>query len=223
MVPLELPSLLPFCQICQFPSAISVLQNGIRPTRSKALLPPDDDIARTQVMNRRSTDTMSRHIFLLSIVLLLAGTRVFAQAGSSEPKADVAFWIDHWSRPPVIVFGPEEEAFYQNMQIILFPYDNHDDPTNPNALESNVQWLKDHPNVRFYIDGYASSRGDWLYNLALSQRRADWVKQLLVSRGIAEGRVKVSAGWGELYPVCPETNDECWSKNKVVRFVYSPN
>ena len=166
---------------------------------------------------------MSRHIFLLSIVLLLAGTKAFAQAGSSEPKTDVAFWVDHWSRPPVIVFGPEEEAFYQNMQSVLFPYDNHDDPTNPSALESNVQWLKEHPNVRFYIDGYASSRGDWLYNLGLSQRRADWVKQALVSRGIAERRLKVSAGWGELYPVCPETNDECWSKNKVVRFVYSPN
>lgn len=167
---------------------------------------------------------MSRHIFLLSIALLLAAAATaLAQAGSSEPKTDVAFWVDHWSRPPVIVFGPEEEAFYQNMQIVLFPYDNHDDPTNPIALESNVQWLKDHPNVRFYVDGYASSRGDWLYNLGLSQRRADWVKQALVSRGIAERRIKVSAGWGELYPVCPETNDECWSKNKVVRLVYSPN
>ncbi len=167
---------------------------------------------------------MSRHIFLLSIALLLAAAATaLAQAGSSEPKTDVAFWVDHWSRPPVIVFGPEEEVFYQNMQIVLFPYDNHDDPTNPIALESNVQWLKDHPNVRFYVDGYASSRGDWLYNLGLSQRRADWVKQALVSRGIAERRIKVSAGWGELYPVCPETNDECWSKNKVVRLVYSPN
>ena len=27
---------------------------------------------------------------------------------------------------------------------------------------------------------------------------------------------------GDLYPVCPETNDECWSKNRLVRFVYSP-
>lgn len=166
---------------------------------------------------------MRRNIFLLCIVLVLAATAAFAQGRSAEPQTDVAFWVNHWSRPPVIVFGTEEEAFYQNMQVVLFPYDNDDDPTNPSALESNVQWLKDHPNVRFYIAGYASSRGDWLYNLNLSQRRADWVQEALVKRGIAESRIKVIAGWGEIYPVCPETNDECWGKNKVVRFVYSPN
>lgn len=164
---------------------------------------------------------MRQHIFRLSILLLLACSAAFAQAG--EPKTDVTYWVDHWSQPPVIVFGPEEEAFYQNMQIVLFPYDDHDDPSNPDAIESDVRWLKDHSNVRFYVDGYASSRGGWLYNLGLSQRRADWVKQALVSRGIAESRIKVAAGWGELYPVCPETNDECWSKNRLVRFVYSPN
>lgn len=166
---------------------------------------------------------MSRQIFPLSAALLLACTVALAQAGSPEQNTDVAYWVDHWSRPPVIVFGSDEEAFYQNIQVVLFPYNDHDDPSNPSALESNVQWLKDHPKVRFYIDGYASSRGGWLYNLRLAQRRADWVKQALVGRGIAENRIKVSAGWGELYPVCPETNDECWSKNRLVRFVYSPN
>jgi len=166
---------------------------------------------------------MIRNIFLLSILLPVIGSTAFAQAGSEEPKSNVAYWVDHWSRPPVIVFGPDEEAFYQNVQTVLFPYNDHDDPSNPDVLESNARWLKDHPNVRFYVDGYASSRGDWLYNLRLAQRRADWVKQELISRGIAESRIKMSAGWGELYPVCPETNDECWSRNRLVRLVYSPN
>jgi|SRR5215471_5187539 len=167
---------------------------------------------------------MNRDICLLTVALLLSATVALAQegsaAGSVEAKTDVAFWVDHWSRPP-IVFGPEEEAFYQNVHVLLFPYDDHDDLSNPDVLESNVRWLKDHPNVRFYVDGYASSRGQWLYNLNLSQRRANWVKQELVSRGIADSRIRVAAGWGELYPVCPETNDECWSKNRLVRFVYS--
>jgi outer membrane protein OmpA-like peptidoglycan-associated protein len=87
----------------------------------------------------------------------------------------------------------------------------------------NVQWLKDHPSDRFYIEGYASSRGDLGYNLDLSKRRADWVKQALISKGIAENRIVLAVPWGQLYPVCPELNDECWSKNRVVRFVYVPN
>ena len=166
---------------------------------------------------------MSRHVLLISAIVLLTSPVIVAQTEPGTPKTDVAFWVDHWSRPPVILFGPEEETFYQNMQVVLFPWNDHDEPSNPSALDSNVQWLKDHPNVRFYVDGYASSRGDWLYNLGLSQRRADWVKNALVSRGIAESRIKVTAGWGQLYPVCPETGDECWSKNRLVRFVYSPN
>ena len=129
---------------------------------------------------------MRRHVFLISAIVLLTSPVICAQTDLNGPTRDVSFWVNHWSRPPVIVFGPQEETFYQNMQTILFPYNDHDEPSNASALDSNVQWLKDHPNVRFYVDGYASSRGDWLYNLRLSQRRADWVKQTLVSRGIAE-------------------------------------
>lgn len=166
---------------------------------------------------------MRRHAFLFPAIVLLSSPAMFAQTETGGPNRDAAFWVDHWSRPPVIVFGPQEETFYQNMQVIMFPWNDHDEPSNPTALDSNAQWLKDHPDVRFYVDGYASSRGDWLYNLHLSQRRAEWVKQQLVSRGVAESRIKVAAGWGELYPVCPETNDECWTKNRLVRLVYAPN
>jgi outer membrane protein OmpA-like peptidoglycan-associated protein len=156
-------------------------------------------------------------------MLLLTSTGIFAQQGATEPSADVAFWVGHWAQPRVVLFGPEEEAFNNNVHEIMFPWNDHDDPSNPGTLEENVRWLKDHPNARFYIDGYASSRGELIYNLALSQRRADWVKQALVSKGIAENRIVVAAGWGQLYPVCPELNDGCWSRNRLVRFAYSPN
>jgi outer membrane protein OmpA-like peptidoglycan-associated protein len=165
---------------------------------------------------------MNWRTFLVALILLSSSTRIIAQAGSAG-SLDKSYWVDYWSRPPLIMFGPDEEAFNKNMQIVLFPYNDHDDPSNPAALDSNAQWLKDHPNVRFYVDGYASSRGDLVYNLALAQRRADWVKRALISRGVAENRIKIATGWGELYPVCPETNDECWTKNRLVRFEYAPD
>jgi len=120
------------------------------------------------------------------------------------------------------MFGPDEEAFNKNLQVLFFPWNDHDEPSNPAVLDSNAQWLKDHSNVRFYVDGYASSRGDLVYNLALAQRRADWVKRALISRGVAENRIKIATGWGQLYPVCPELNDECWTKNRLVRLQYAP-
>jgi len=164
-----------------------------------------------------------RVVFAVITMLPLFTTGIFAQQISSESSADVALWVAYWGQPRVILFGPEQEAFIKNVQEILFPWNDHEEPSNPSALDENVRWLKDHTNDRFYINGYASSRGDLVYNLALSQRRADWVKQALISKGIPENRIVLAVGWGQLYPLCPEENDECWSKNRRVRLSYSPN
>jgi outer membrane protein OmpA-like peptidoglycan-associated protein len=166
-----------------------------------------------------------RLAFTIAAMLLLSfsSTTALAQDQTSQSSADVASWVAYWAAPPVILYGHEEDAFYKNMKGIMFLRNDYDSPTNPGTLDDNVQWLKDHPSVRFYVDGYASITGDVLYNLALSQRRAEWVKQTLVSRGISENRIVVAAGWGELYPACAENTQECRDKNKLVRFVYSPN
>lgn len=173
-----------------------------------------------------------RPVITVIAILLLSSIELFAQQGSSPASTDVAFlesptdisyWVAYWGKPRVVLFGPEEEAFNSNVHEIIFPWNEYDGPSNPDVLDADVQWLKDHANDRFYIDGYASSRGELGYNLSLSRRRADWVKQTLISKGIAENRIVLAVPWGQLYPVCPELNDECWSKNRVVRFVYSPN
>jgi outer membrane protein OmpA-like peptidoglycan-associated protein len=173
-----------------------------------------------------------RFVLVAVTLMLFASITLFAQRGTSrgfgdaaftEAPTDVAFWVAYWGNPRVVLFGSEQEAFNQNVHEILFPWNDHDEPSNPNTLDDNVQWLKDHPGDRFYIEGYASSRGELGYNLDLSKRRADWVKQTLISKGIPENRIVLAVPWGQLYPVCPELNDECWSKNRVVRFVYSPS
>jgi outer membrane protein OmpA-like peptidoglycan-associated protein len=154
--------------------------------------------------------------------LFLSSIAMPQEAGTNTPS-DVAFWVAHWAQPAVILFGPEEEAFYKNMKNVMFSRNIYDDPVNPSALDDDVQWLKDHPGVRFYLGGYSSITGDVVYNLLLAQKRADWVKQVLVSRGIAQDRIVFAVGWGELYPVCAEDTQECWDRNKLVRFVYSPS
>ncbi len=164
---------------------------------------------------------MKGRLIAVAAMFLVATAGMFAQQNAADPNSNANYWVAFWAQPRVAVFGPVEEAFNQNVQPITFKWDQSGDPTDPSVLENNVRWLKDHPDTHFFIDGYASSRGDLIYNLALSQRRADWVKQALISMGIPESRILVAAGWGQLYPVCPELNDDCWSKNRLVRFVYS--
>jgi outer membrane protein OmpA-like peptidoglycan-associated protein len=147
---------------------------------------------------------------------------LFATVAPRVSTASPVFWVSFWGQPRVILNGPEEQAFYQNLKEVVFARNEHDRCLNPSALDDNARWLKEHPSVHFYIDGYASTRGEQNYNLILSQQRADWVKQSLVNRGVPEDRIRLSVGWGELYPTCLEETDECWNKNKLVRFTYVP-
>ncbi len=156
-------------------------------------------------------------------VLFFAAALALAQESAPNSSADAAYWTSYWSQPREVLHGPEEQAFYQNMQDILFAHDISNELLNQGALDSNAQWLMAHPDARVAIAGYASTRGeDVVYNLVLSQERADFVKQELINRGVPEDRIVSSAGWGQLYPACGENDEECWSKNRVVRFVYSP-
>jgi outer membrane protein OmpA-like peptidoglycan-associated protein len=167
---------------------------------------------------------MKCRLVLVPVTMLLSTSiALFALKGTSETFADDAYWVDYWGSPRVVLYGPEEQAFNQNIHEIMFPVNGFDRPSNPNTLDDNVQWLKDHPGARFYIEGYASSTGTPPYNLTLSGRRADWVKQALIRKGIPENRIVLAVPWGQFYPACLELNDECRSKNRVVRFVYSPN
>ena len=162
-----------------------------------------------------------RYGFAFALLFALFAT-VTARAGNASSSSDDAFWVSYWAQPRVILNGSEEGAFYQNLKEVLFARNEYDQCLNPDALDDNARWLKEHPNVRFYIDGYASARGEMIYNLMLSKRRADWVQQSLISRGVPEDRIKLSVGWGELYPTCLEDSDECLTKNKLVRFAYVP-
>jgi outer membrane protein OmpA-like peptidoglycan-associated protein len=156
-------------------------------------------------------------------MLLLTSIPLFAKKDPSGASPDEAYWIDYWAKPRVVLYGPEEAAFNENVHKITFAHDNFDHALDQDTLNADVQWLKDHPSTRFYIEGYASSTGTEAYNLNLSLRRAEWVKLLLIRKGIAENRIKLAVPWGELCPACTEDTDECHAKNRVVRFVYSPD
>ncbi len=164
-----------------------------------------------------------RLALVMMTVLLWPSVGLFAQQDTPAASDYTAYWVAYWAKPKVVLFGPPEEAFNGNVHEVLFPNDVYDAPVDPNILDANAQWLKDHASDHFYIEGYASSKGAPEFNnLRLSKQRADWVKQALISKGVPENQVVMTAGWGHTYPVCAEPDDECWSKNRIVRFVYSP-
>jgi len=125
-------------------------------------------------------------------------------------------------RPNTKLFGPQQVEFDQSMKEVLFDFDTHETATDGAALCSNVQWLKDHPQARLFIEGYTDYRGGVVYNLALAQRRAETVGANLLDRGISADQIILTVGWGELYPPCIEQTESCWERSRRVRFVYAP-
>src|SRR4029450_4289469 len=74
-------------------------------------------------------------------------------------------------------------------------------------LDEAVQSLEDNPDARVTIEGHTDSIGSDEYNLELSERRAQAVKQYLVSKGIAASRLD-TVGMGEKDPIAPNTKPD---------------
>jgi peptidoglycan-associated lipoprotein len=86
------------------------------------------------------------------------------------------------------------------------------------SLQKNMQWLKRWPSTKIKVEGHADARGTNEYNLALAERRADAVRDYLVSLGLANDRVTV-VSMGEEQPSCSEETEACWQQNRRGHFV----
>jgi outer membrane protein OmpA-like peptidoglycan-associated protein len=126
-----------------------------------------------------------------------------ATSGANQPRPQT------WKDPSMI----------NDLKNIEFDLDSHDLRSEQLTLDANAQWLKSHPDVRIRLSGYSDPRGDIVYNLALSHRRAESVKRELVRMGIAENRIEYATGWGKLYPNCLASTEECWKLNRRVEFL----
>jgi len=115
--------------------------------------------------------------------------------------------------------APQE--FSQNVKELYFPFNVYKKINNPAVLDQDAEWLKQHSDANFWIQGYADVRGDIFYNLVLSYRRAQFVKTGLVKRGVSESQIGYATGWGKLYPVCEEKvkAEDCYQKNRYVDMV----
>jgi len=99
-----------------------------------------------------------------------------------------------------------EPAFIRELATINFDFDRSNiDSRAATALAANVEQLKDAPNFRLRVDAFTDHVGGDQYNLRLSVRRANAVRQFYVVNGIAEDRIEVN-GLGKA-PVPCATQD----------------
>src|SRR5262249_14870709 len=117
-------------------------------------------------------------IVILTVMMMALAVSLYAaspeqvQAVTASIPSQVKLWRD--------------QRELEDLKDVLFDFDTHESAAERATVDANAQWLKDHPDVRIRLAGYTDIRGDIVYNLALSQIRAETVKAELVRMGIAE-------------------------------------
>lgn len=94
-------------------------------------------------------------------------------------------------------------------------------PEAQRRLEEISQALAQDENRNILVQGFTDSTGSEELNLALSQRRAEAVRQFLVSKGVPPERVQAQ-GFGEAQPIAPNKSPEGRANNRRVEIVLEP-
>jgi peptidoglycan-associated lipoprotein len=97
---------------------------------------------------------------------------------------------------------------------VYFDYDKYDIRADAQpVLSAQAAWLVKYPSVKVRIEGNADERGTREYNLALGSRRANSVKEFLVSHGVTPDRVE-TISYGKEMPIDPGNTEEAYAKNR---------
>ncbi len=88
------------------------------------------------------------------------------------------------------------------------------------GIVAHGSYLADHPTAAVTLAGHADERGSRPYNMALGERRANAVRDLMLISGAASSQIAVIS-YGEERPADPGHNEAAWAKNRRVELSYT--
>jgi peptidoglycan-associated lipoprotein len=113
-----------------------------------------------------------------------------------------------------IIPGSAEDFRVNVGDTVHFAFDQYNVEDNDRqVLSRQAAWLAKYPSVRVTVEGHCDERGTREYNLALGARRANAVKEFLVSQGVSTARVE-TVSYGKERPICTQSDDACWAQNR---------
>lgn len=130
-----------------------------------------------------------------------------AQKSAPEPTA---------AQEPVqeqVQAQPEPQVALETM--FYFDYDDANvHPGDRSSIEAIANHINDSAQV-IRIEGHADERGTEAYNQDLGQRRANAVRDLLVSMGVSSSQIE-TVSYGEKKPIELGSGETVWQKNRCV-------
>ncbi|MEL6586917.1 MAG: peptidoglycan-associated lipoprotein Pal [Pseudomonadota bacterium] len=159
---------------------------------------------------------MKTQAFLLIAAVALAGCgdRLGGGAGGANGAGGVGAGAG--GVIPGSVNDPTSAAFFkQNVgDRVLFAVDQSTlTPDGRTTLTAQAQWLNANPAFTALIEGHADEQGTREYNLALGGRRANAVRDYLVSQGVSANRLR-TISYGKERPIQVCSTEACYSQNR---------
>ncbi|MBL6853966.1 MAG: peptidoglycan-associated lipoprotein Pal [Alphaproteobacteria bacterium] len=148
----------------------------------------------------------------LSAALFLGACSTPKPVDTAPPMASTP------SAPPSsgsnIVPGSAEDLRVNVGDTVHFAYNEYNIEDSDRAtLQRQATWLQKYPSIRVTVEGDCDERGTREYNLALGARRANAVKEYLVSLGVSAARID-TISYGKEHPICTESTEDCWAQNR---------
>ena len=100
---------------------------------------------------------------------------------------------------------------------IFFDFDQYDlDAEAMGLLSGNARVLRE-ADVTILIAGHCDERGTIEYNLALGEKRANAVRDYLISLGVPARQLRVTS-YGENKPFAKGSDEDAWALNRRAHF-----
>ena len=140
-------------------------------------------------------------IFLAGVVLSACATQ---KKSTGQMQGDVYTGND---TVEYLASGVRDRVFFATNKSTLTT-------ASRDVLRKQAAWMRAKgKSLSFTIEGHADERGTREYNLALGERRANAVKDYLMTYGISGSRLSVIS-YGKERPVNSGSNPLAWSQNR---------
>ena len=147
--------------------------------------------------------TMNLKRLLIVLVASVALTACAAQKKTGMMSGDVYTGSD---TVEYLATGVKDRVFFATNKSTLTT-------AARDTLRKQAAWMRKQKKVSVTVEGHADERGTREYNLALGERRANAVKDYLMTYGISGSRISVIS-YGKERPVNSGSTPLAWSQNR---------
>ena len=97
--------------------------------------------------------------------------------------------------------------------VLYFSYDKSDVNSEGRMKIRTLAQLINDNNLNVRVEGHCDERGTREYNLALGEKRAKTVAELLIINGVSSDKIQ-TVSYGEEKPIVNGSNERSWSQNR---------